>query len=322
MNRKRNDYLDLSDEESELAGSDHNDFEDSRLFRVSAKRRKLGNAESDEDSPDSDDPAENADSRDLVTGTPSRSQSKDESTLQTTKPASSTLQNPKLKPLTPSQLASSQRKARKTGVVYLSRIPPFMKPATLRHLLSPYGLLKRVFLTPESTTIRTKRKRSGGNKKRSFIDGWVEFASKKKAKICVETLNANVIGGKKGGWYHDDLWNLKYLKGFKWEDLMEQVQHEEQVRDSRLRAEIQSEARERRLFLENVERAKGEKGMEAKRARKKGVRGDDGDELDGEALERVGRERTFRQNKVKERDKGLESYDQQEDVKRVLSKIF
>ena len=171
MNRKRNDYLDLSDEESELAGSDHNDFEDSRLFRVSAKRRKLGNAESDEDSPDSDDPAENADSRDLVTGTPSRSQSKDESTLQTTKPASSTLQNPKLKPLTPSQLASSQRKARKTGVVYLSRIPPFMKPATLRHLLSPYGLLKRVFLTPESTTIRTKRKRSGGNKKRSFIDG-------------------------------------------------------------------------------------------------------------------------------------------------------
>ena len=103
---------------------------------------------------------------------------------------------------------------------------------------------------------------------------------------------------------------------------MEQVQHEEQVRDSRLRAEIQSEARERRLFLENVERAKGEKGMEAKRARKKGVRGDDGDELDGEALERVGRERTFRQNKVKERDKGLESYDQQEDVKRVLSKIF
>ena len=35
------------------------------------------------------------------------------------------------------------------GVVYLSRIPPFMRPRTIRHLLSKYGQLGRVFLQPE-----------------------------------------------------------------------------------------------------------------------------------------------------------------------------
>ena len=28
------------------------------------------------------------------------------------------------------------------------------------------------------------------------------------------------VGGKKGGWYRDDVWNAKYLKGFTWGDLM------------------------------------------------------------------------------------------------------
>ena len=28
---------------------------------------------------------------------------------------------------------------------------------------------------------------------------------------------------KKGGYYHDDLWNMKYLNGFKWSHLTEQI---------------------------------------------------------------------------------------------------
>ena len=35
------------------------------------------------------------------------------------------------------------------GVVYLSRIPPFMKPIKVRQLLSEYGEVGRVFLQPE-----------------------------------------------------------------------------------------------------------------------------------------------------------------------------
>lgn len=35
------------------------------------------------------------------------------------------------------------------GVVYLSRIPPYMKPHKLKHLLSPYGRVGHVYLQPE-----------------------------------------------------------------------------------------------------------------------------------------------------------------------------
>ena len=35
------------------------------------------------------------------------------------------------------------------GIVYLSRIPPFMKPLKLRTILSQYGEVGRLFLQPE-----------------------------------------------------------------------------------------------------------------------------------------------------------------------------
>ena len=35
------------------------------------------------------------------------------------------------------------------GIVYLSRVPPFMKPHKVKHLLSRYGSIGRVYLKPE-----------------------------------------------------------------------------------------------------------------------------------------------------------------------------
>ena len=35
------------------------------------------------------------------------------------------------------------------GIVYLSRIPPYMKPLKIRHVFSRYGTVGRVFLQPE-----------------------------------------------------------------------------------------------------------------------------------------------------------------------------
>jgi hypothetical protein len=55
------------------------------------------------------------------------------------------------------------------------------------------------------------------------LTGWVEFADKKIAKAVALTLNNTAIGGKKHGFYHDDIWNIKYLKGFKWTNLTEQI---------------------------------------------------------------------------------------------------
>ena len=46
--------------------------------------------------------------------------------------------------------APKKKKASKVpGVVYLSRIPPYMKPHKLKYLLSPYGKVGNIFLQPE-----------------------------------------------------------------------------------------------------------------------------------------------------------------------------
>ena len=49
-------------------------------------------------------------------------------------------------------MADSKKETRtKTtpGVVYLSRLPPFMKPAKIRNIFSQYGEVGRLYLQPE-----------------------------------------------------------------------------------------------------------------------------------------------------------------------------
>ncbi len=221
---------------------------------------------------------------------------------------------------------STKESTSKTGVIYLSRIPPFMKPSTLRSLLSSYGPIIRVFLTPEAPAAHTARFRSGGNKKHSFTDGWVEFKRKKDAKCVAETLNASIVGGKKGGWYHDDVWNIKYLRGFRWKHLTEQISNENAERASRLRMEISQTTRENKRFVQNVEMAKMLEGMEVKK-RKKIEPGKRSDGLDVEerADQKAAPEskRQFRQNEVKPKSSNHDGIaEQSKEVKRILNKIF
>lgn len=52
-----------------------------------------------------------------------------------------------------------------------------------------------------------------------------------------ESLNNTLIGGRKRSYYHDDMWNLKYLRKFKWDHLTEKVAYERRVRSQKLRLE-------------------------------------------------------------------------------------
>lgn len=164
--------------------------------------------------------------------------------------------NTKLKRMTPEQLAKEQKKIKKTGVCYLSSIPPYMKPVKLRSVLSRFGKLDRIFLKPEDPASHQKRVKYGGNKKKRFTEGWVEFVNKKDAKLCAETMNGNILGGKKSSYYHDDVINIKYLSGFKWFDLTQQIAKENEIRQSKLSLEISQQAKLNKTFVNNVERSK------------------------------------------------------------------
>lgn len=58
---------------------------------------------------------------------------------------------PVVKPLTPESLAAFKAAQDKAGVIYISRIPPGMRPAKVRHLMSAYGEIGRVYLQQEGT---------------------------------------------------------------------------------------------------------------------------------------------------------------------------
>jgi ESF2/ABP1 family protein len=112
----------------------------------------------------------------------------------------------------------------KTGLVYLGRIPPHMKSHKLRYILKRYGTVKRMFLRKEPLRKYKKRLEKGGRKGRLFLDGWVEFERKIDAKECEKQLNAQLTGLP--GHWANDVWNIKYLHGFKWVHLEEALERE------------------------------------------------------------------------------------------------
>lgn len=313
---KKNEFLDASDSEDEQLDG-YNSEEDVRKGGRGAKRRKVDDSGDDDEASDAELDELNNDEQDqeVLEEEDGPAESEPDDGKVKVKKVKLQTQLPDItRPLTKKNLVASEAAIKKSGVVYLSRVPPFMKPAKLRSLLEPYGTINRIFLAPEDPTAHQRRVRAGGNKKRSYTEGWVEFIKKKNAKEVCELLNARTIGGKKGSYYHDDMWNLLYLKGFKWHHLTEQIASEDAERSSRMRAEISKTTKENKDFVRNVERAKMLDGMQAKAKAKKRKATD---EPEDETQERA---RTFKQVPLAKKRQDTE--DQPERVTRVLSKIF
>ena len=125
------------------------------------------------------------------------------------------------------------------GVVYISRVPPYMNPSNLRKLMEgKFEGVERLYLAAEKEHVRKNRSKSGGNKKIRYTEAWVEFASKKTAKMCALMLNTQIIGGKKRhNLMHDDMWNIKYLRKFQWHHLTEKLTYDQKMREQRLKSE-------------------------------------------------------------------------------------
>lgn len=169
--------------------------------------------------------------------------------------------------------AQTEQKDR-TGIVYMSRVPPTMSPHELRALLSPFGQIGRIYLTPQDKDSqdplggdgRRKRKKlhqpaamteAGKHRRSRFVDGWVEFKSKRDAKTAVLALNGRPMGGRKLGRFHDDIWTLRYLGGdFKWNHLTEQISYENAIREQKMATELAQAKRETSAYLRQVEKAR------------------------------------------------------------------
>lgn len=161
-----------------------------------------------------------------------------------------------------------QQKERKKGVIYISRIPPHLKPQKLRHMLEQHGEIGRLYLAPEAPSLRQKRKRHKGNTGKNFTEGWVEFEDKRVAKQVAGMLNGQPMGGKRRSAYHFDLWCLKYLPKFKWETLTEEIAYQRAVHDQKLAMEISAAKRERDFYLSRVDKSKGIAAIKHRKAQR------------------------------------------------------
>jgi len=155
------------------------------------------------------------------------------------------------------------------GVVYLSRIPPFMGPQKVKQLLSQHGEVTRVFLEAEDKSDRKARRKTGGSKTKRYVEGWVEFADKKLARLVALSLNNTKIGGNRRSAYFEDIWNIKYLKGFKWDHLTEKLAYERRVKQHRMRAEMLQARRENAQLLELAEKGKAMLAIEKRKRKRK-----------------------------------------------------
>ncbi|KAL8279613.1 hypothetical protein RQP46_007926 [Phenoliferia psychrophenolica] len=228
-----------------------------------------------------------------------------------------------------SHSGSSRSKALTPGIIYLSRLPPGLGPAKVKHLLSAYGEVGRVFLArsdPDPPAQQTRKQSFHGrpkekHKEHRFAEGWVEFSDKRVARSVADLLNANTIGcgqyceealaisicargricGKKGSRWRDDVWTMKYLPKFRWDMLSEQVALERATQTSLLRFHLQSSKTEQESYLEAVEKARVKDAIVAKaEGRKKAKVDGDGGEAKkaGGGGEKKERERKYRQREV------------------------
>ena len=161
-----------------------------------------------------------------------------------------------------------------------------MRPQKVRHLLSEYGEVGRVYLAAEDAAVRRGKRQtatattndpSSTNKKKQtlaarspkrFTEGWVEFEDKDDAKRVALALNGQPVGGKPRSHHRHDLWCLRYLSGFKWDDLTEEIAAQNAARESRLAAEASAAARERDFYLSKVDEARGREAMRKRREAK------------------------------------------------------
>ena len=175
-----------------------------------------------------------------------------------------------------------------------------MKPGKIRSIFSQYDTIHRIYLVPEDKAVYERRRKNGGNKKPKYVEGWVEFDSKKIAKRVAATLNNTRVGSKKHTFYYDDLWNIKYLSKFKWNHLTEKLVYEKRVQQKRLEAEISQAKREDEYYMKRVDEAKAIQSMEKRRRdRMENAEDEETRKMEEDRIRKTKRvRRTFYQRKI------------------------
>lgn len=201
----------------------------------------------------------------------------------------------------------------KRGVCYLSRIPPHMDPSNLRQLLSRFGEIQRIYLAPQDPTALVQRKQTGGFRGKEFSEGWVEFTKRSVAKRVANMLNGEQIGGRKRSSFYYDLWNIKYLSKFKWDDLTSEIAEKNRTHEQKLALEISAAKRERDFYLSKVDQSRALNSMRERMKKKQkhqepALDGGDGEVQEPKIIRRFPQNRLINENGARNKPRLSEDF--------------
>uniref|UniRef100_A0A0E0LHC5 Pre-rRNA-processing protein ESF2 n=1 Tax=Oryza punctata TaxID=4537 RepID=A0A0E0LHC5_ORYPU len=108
---------------------------------------------------------------------------------------------------------------------------------------------------------------------KAYTEGWIEFSKKSVAKRVANLLNDDQIGGKKKSPFYYDIWNINYLKKFKWDDLVGEIAEKTHTREQNLNLEIAAEKKQRDHYLSNVEKSRTLRHIQERRKKKQKTEG-------------------------------------------------
>jgi ESF2/ABP1 family protein len=197
-NKKTREEDDEDDDETSDAGSSHSENESplEQKGKPKEESRQRNDEEDDEDDVDKDDDNDDDDSDNEEDDEDNEDDNNNNNDKGNDPTAN---KKKKVHRLSLAKTEDFNETLRKRGVLYVARIPPRMTPTKIKSLLSEFGDITRVYLVEEDATVRKRRKKLNGGSSggKRYIEGWVEFASKKKAKHVARALNNSQISNYK-----------------------------------------------------------------------------------------------------------------------------
>uniref|UniRef100_A0A2M3ZDL0 Putative tbp-binding protein activator of basal transcription n=1 Tax=Anopheles braziliensis TaxID=58242 RepID=A0A2M3ZDL0_9DIPT len=131
-----------------------------------------------------------------------------------------------------------------------------MNVTILRDLLQPMANVDRVYMQPECKEAKAKKRTVLGKRAAlNYTEAWVEFNSRREARLLATRLNAQPISTSRKSVFCDILWNMKYLPQYTWVQLSERLSYEKAVGPQKHRAEIAQARKEAAHFQANLDRS-------------------------------------------------------------------
>lgn len=101
--------------------------------------------------------------------------------------------------------------------------------------------------------IKSQKKK---RRRKSYVNGWVEFTDKSAAEKIASALNNRPIGGTIKNRYRDDLWSLRFLPDFQWRHMVEQLQYRHDIKGVKIREAMSEAKKEEKFYRKKVALAK------------------------------------------------------------------